>query len=383
MADFIVDESRFIIDDGELDEWFVPRGFELPDGLIIDEKLDEADSWQLYVSDNAACYILACKTELAAQWVERGYLKASQLYHLVLENADYELLISPCSLRLLRMTQVRFKGSLRYALSVFAALWHLRSLDTEVNLRDALYVEKLGILLPTFSLVPKITDRALYENAFREDKDPENLTVPSTSGNGGLSFFTVKKILAEHGVTPPEGALWLEQGEPLDDFMEVSKSGAYITGPLVVQKHYQIYDTNAGVYVLLMDKLWSEALLQTNLLNKISLNNISIDHQSFAVLTFDKRTALEPLNDRFFGLTEVGAVKLAQSIRRFRAQLEKADLKDALYIECLGALLPTTFSSETIDDVMVFRKILREGPFALAPLLDDVKVDCMMIATTK
>ena len=50
MSDFIVDESRFILEDDQYDSSFVPAGFTLPDGIVFGEKTDDARLWQRYSS---------------------------------------------------------------------------------------------------------------------------------------------------------------------------------------------------------------------------------------------------------------------------------------------------------------------------------------------
>lgn len=382
MADFIVDETRFIIDDGEYDFWFFEEGFRLPDGIVISEKIDETDQWQLYASLDSRYTILAAKAELARKWLEGGYLKEEDLWHFPHGNEDYYLLINPAGLKLQRINQTHLGKSRRFALSFLAAFNNTRGLDTDVNLRDAIFCELHCVMLPSFTLLPKIQDRVLFENALRKPQKEGEVISDVSEGSGGLSFFSVRKLLKEYGAELEKVVPYLESGEPIDDFIQVKDKGGIITGPLVLRKHYQIFDTNCDTLLLMLDELWTNALLHTSLISQMSLVSINIDGQKLAVLPFDKRKALEPLDDRHFGMNKDDVIEVAQAVRRTRTALPKAKLDNALYIQEQGILLPESFETEEHDDKLLMRDITINGPFAMAPFLDDHKVDAILIATS-
>ena len=50
MADFIVDESKFLLNDEE-DHSIFENGFTLSCGITIGDKEDESDCWELYLSE--------------------------------------------------------------------------------------------------------------------------------------------------------------------------------------------------------------------------------------------------------------------------------------------------------------------------------------------
>ena len=164
--------------------------------------------------------------------------------------------------------------------------------------------------------------------------------------------------------------------------MQVKGENGIITGPLVLRRHYQIYDTNRDTFLLLMDELWTNALLHTSLISQMSLASINIDGQKLTVFPFDKSKALEPLDDRHFGMNRHDVIELAQAIRRTRTVLPKARLDNALYIQEQGILLPESFEVEEHDDRLLMRDITVNGPFAMAPFLDEHKVDAILLATS-
>lgn len=51
MADFIVDESKFLLNDEEEHSLF-ENGFTLSCGITVGDKEDESDCWELYLSED-------------------------------------------------------------------------------------------------------------------------------------------------------------------------------------------------------------------------------------------------------------------------------------------------------------------------------------------
>lgn len=380
MADFIVNESAFIIDDDLYESSFVPAGFMLPDGIIFGEKLDEAPSWELYASEDMRFDLLVIKPELAEKWAEQRLLPQHALLPLEINQDEFYLLISPASLTLKRVTQVRFDGSCRYALSFFSAVQHTRSIDAESSLRDALFCELYSVMLPCYTLVPPVADRALFRNALRGRNDAESLLTPEEMGGGGLAYFTMKQELKAKGIEIPDEQPLLEPGEPIDDFFAVKGQHQIVTGPLVIRKQYQIFDTSSEHYLILIDRLWGDALLHTTLLSQISLNTIPVYGRSMYVMTLPKRTAVEALDDRHFGYDKYSMMDLAQAIRRTRAAVKNADLTHGLYLAKLGIVLPVEFNAESHDDGKLMWQVIQEGPFSNAPLLEDIAYDILSVA---
>lgn len=380
MADFIVNESAFLIDDDLYESSFVPAGFMLPDGIIFGEKLDEAPSWELYASEDMQFDLLVIKPQLAEKWLEQHLLPQHALLPMSINQSEYYLLISPTSLKLKRVTQLRFNGSVRYALAFFSALQHTRSIDAESSLRDALYCELYSVMLPCYTWVPTVADRALFRNALRGKNDEECLLTPEEMGGGGLAYFSLKQELKAKGIAMSDEQPLLEPGEPIDDFFSVKGAHQIVTGPLVIRRQYQVFDTSSGSYLILIDRLWGDALLHTSLLSQISLNSIPIYGKSMYVMTMPKRTAVESMDDRHSGFDKYSMMDLAQAIRRTRAMVPNADLQHALYVEKLGVLLPLEFNAETHDDGKLMWSVIQEGPFSISPLLEDIAYDILSVA---
>ncbi|MGN0901980.1 MAG: hypothetical protein ACI4M9_01725 [Succinivibrio sp.] len=374
MSGFIVDESKFMLEDEESDAYF-NEPYRLPDGIVIDALEDETDKWQLYLSEDGAYEILCVRSDLKDRWISSGLLQESDFQKIVHADKELYLLFSPSSIPLARLTSVRVKNSCRYALSLYSAFVHTRQLDVDSNLRDGIYFGLNSVILPCYSLVGAVSDRALFENALRSRNDPENLSAPNGI-NDSLNFTYVKRLLKKKGIELPDNEILFEAGESVDDFTFGKEVNALITSPVIIRDHYQLFDTTSRSYLLIMDSLWAEALLSTTLISLITLNSVAISGRRYYVLTLRKDLSTENLNDRFYGVNDMSATRIARAIRRTRAILPECQLKQGLYIESMGIVLPEHFSKgNSQEDSEIMRECLANGPFATAPLLDEISLE--------
>ena len=153
----------------------------------------------------------------------------------------------------------------------------------------------------------------------------------------------------------------------------LGKKNSLVTGPLILREHYQVFDTTSDSYILLMDSLWAEALMSSSLINQIALNSLPLFGRKYYFLSFEKKFALENMNDRQFAINRHDAFELAIAIKRTRNILKNCDLRNSLYVQQLGILLPEVFTkSEDKNDENLLRSCLQNGPFATSPFLNDV-----------
>lgn len=131
---------------------------------------------------------MAVDQKLHDNWVKSSLLEENAFQKQNIDGNNVYLLFSPSSHRLCRLTNVRVNNSLRYALSLYSAFANTRSHDLDSNLRDGIYYEFHSVILPTYSLVGKVSDRALFNNALRSPTDVEDLTAPDGL-NAYLSLF--------------------------------------------------------------------------------------------------------------------------------------------------------------------------------------------------
>lgn len=369
MAEYIVDEIKFVIHDEE-QTTFLPQGYKLFNGVRVGELEDSSEYWELYLSSEDEYNLLVVKEELLAKWVDSKLCSKDEFMQVCLQGSTYFVLITPLSSKTVRLTNFRAKNS-RQDLELFSAFSHTRLFDQDSNLRDAIYVSSKSVLLPTYSLVGYVNDVALFKNALRDANTPEILD--STKDKGfGLNYFSVRSILQEYGHKLSFTEPLFTTGELIDDFVQIGEN-ALITSPLLINEQYQLFDTTCDKYVLVMDRLWCEALLSTSLLSQIGLNSLPIDGRKYYVLALDKSKALDQLNNRAFGLDKYSLFDLIAAIRHTRELVPQCSMLDGLYVQELGVVLPLTFTKhEKTEDVQLMRDVLVNGPFALSNQLDEI-----------
>ena len=133
-----------------LDAW-LPIGFKLPDGAKVRTALFEGVDWQIYetMGGGRALVVLAALAQhwLDAWLIEDGTLIASQF-------GDRQLRSLSCgpSQTLCPVGEGKSPDNKSEALSFALALKATRDIDEDSPLQDALYVEKITRLLPTYSI---------------------------------------------------------------------------------------------------------------------------------------------------------------------------------------------------------------------------------------
>lgn len=139
-----------------LDAW-LPIGFKLPDGAKARVALYEGADWQVYETQGGG-RALVVHDELGARWQEAGLIDDGTLD--AFQFGDHQLRAISCSpsQTLLPISEANSPDNKAEALSFALALKATRDIDSESALQDALYVEKITRLLPTYSISSRAGD---------------------------------------------------------------------------------------------------------------------------------------------------------------------------------------------------------------------------------
>ena len=139
-----------------LDAW-LPIGFKLPDGAKVRAALFEGSDWQLYETMGGGRALVALDA-LAQHWLDAGLIddgtfSASQF-------GDRQLRSISCgpSQALCPVSEAKSPDNKAEALSFALALKATRDIDADSPLQDALYVERITRLLPTYSISSRTGD---------------------------------------------------------------------------------------------------------------------------------------------------------------------------------------------------------------------------------
>lgn len=139
-----------------IESWF-PIGFELPDGACCGRAQHGTKSWQILETPGGGCALVA-KSELVAKWVGSGLIEEGDLHKFSFGSENF-CEISCGSIHLLApVSRCRSPGSKSEALAFAAALRDTRAIDRESPLQDAVYVEKISRLLPSYEMTARLED---------------------------------------------------------------------------------------------------------------------------------------------------------------------------------------------------------------------------------
>lgn len=139
-----------------IDTW-LPVGFKLPDGAVARIALFEGAGWQI-IETHGNGRALVVHEDLAEKWLSSGLISPG-LFH-PFELGGQSLLEISCGASQV-LCPIAEGGSLHTkseALSFALALKVTRETDGDSPLQDALYVEKISRLLPTYSISARTED---------------------------------------------------------------------------------------------------------------------------------------------------------------------------------------------------------------------------------
>lgn len=139
-----------------LDAW-LPIGFKLPDGAKVRVALFEGADWQIYETMGGGRALVALDT-LVERWLDAGLIEDGTL--IASQFGDRQLRSISCgpSQTLHPVSEAKSPNTKAEALSFALALKATRDIDVDSPLQDALYIEKITRLLPTYSISSRTGD---------------------------------------------------------------------------------------------------------------------------------------------------------------------------------------------------------------------------------
>lgn len=133
----------------------------MPDGERVRLALQAGVDWQIYESQSGN-RILVAKEGLAKRWFGSELVDTSQLSTFQFGGETYFEYSSSDEYELSLVSECKSPQDKNQALSFSSSLKHTRDIDSHSPLHDAIYVERLSRLLPTFSLTPALTDDVVF-----------------------------------------------------------------------------------------------------------------------------------------------------------------------------------------------------------------------------
>lgn len=139
-----------------LDAW-LPVGYKLPDGAKVRAAVFEGENWQIYHT-NGGGRALVTQDELACRWIDAGLIAQGKVSFFDFGDQRYWSISCGADQVLCPVVDGDSPDTKAEALSFALALKATRDIDSDSPLQDALYVEKISRLLPTFSITARTDD---------------------------------------------------------------------------------------------------------------------------------------------------------------------------------------------------------------------------------
>jgi hypothetical protein len=139
-----------------IDAW-LPIGHKLPDGTKFKVALFEGSEWQILETQGGGRALIATDN-LAQKWIASGLVADGSLLSFAFGGEQFCLISSGPSHTICPVSDSKSPNSRSEALAFALALKATRLSDKESPLQDAIYVEKISRLLPTYSISSRVDD---------------------------------------------------------------------------------------------------------------------------------------------------------------------------------------------------------------------------------
>jgi len=139
-----------------LESW-LPVGFKLPDSAKVRVALFEGTDWQIHETMGGG-RALVVQDSLTQHWIESGLINEGTLEAFQFGDRQLRAISSAPSQALCPVSEGNSPDNKSEALAFALALKATRDIDAESALQDALYVERITRLLPTYSISSRAGD---------------------------------------------------------------------------------------------------------------------------------------------------------------------------------------------------------------------------------
>ncbi len=142
-----------------IDAW-LPNGFLLPDGAKVGSAAFEGVGWQIYGTAGRG-HALVAHQELADRWLLSGLIHEGDFRSFKFGEHDLQSVSCGVNQVIRPVSEARSPDNKVEALAFALALKGTRDIDPASPLQDALYVEKISRLLPTYSISSQADDEVV------------------------------------------------------------------------------------------------------------------------------------------------------------------------------------------------------------------------------
>lgn len=147
------------VDDVPIEPW-LPRGFSPAADIVLRRCVSGGDEWQIYDTENDG-RILVAQDPLFRRWHEDGLVSGGEVVEFSFGSTNYAFVEGGRGYRLECVEDSEPPSGFSDCEAFVASVAATRSLRPDAALNDAVYVERLSRLLPSYALAPKVDDAHL------------------------------------------------------------------------------------------------------------------------------------------------------------------------------------------------------------------------------
>lgn len=141
-------------------ERWLPINYLIPDGQKLRKLLSAGNEWQLYALENGA-RALVSRLALSDKWISAGLLEPASLADLKFGRETYSVITSNKEQLLAPVTEFVSPETKADAMAFAVSLQQTRAVITDISMHDAVYVERLSRLLPTWTITEAVSDEQI------------------------------------------------------------------------------------------------------------------------------------------------------------------------------------------------------------------------------
>jgi cell division protease FtsH len=188
-----------------IDAW-LPIGHILPGGHACGRALFNGPGWQIVELVDRGRALLA-RTELADRWIASGLLGTEQMSTVEFGRERYRAFASEPHYALAPAAEAKSPNSKSEALTFAVALKSTRAIDKNTSLHDAIFVEAISRLLPTYAHAAAADDAAVLGRWLTGGTNISAVSFPPLQQlMSWLPAAQLKEVLQTAGIEVPGGA---------------------------------------------------------------------------------------------------------------------------------------------------------------------------------
>jgi len=222
-------------------EHWLPIGFDLPGGYQTKNVLQSGFGWQILKASEGGKALIV-KDALFSKWIDSNLITKSTFQDFTFGDDQLHCLYSSGIYQLTSIESGRSPSSKNEAFSFVNSLSETRKLNIAISFQDALYVEKISRLLPTFTISTPVDDDVIVgywltggvpipAKSFRKLSQAVTWLAPETLGEILIASGSVDSSEFDLGLEKNKDLAISETGVSIKDSL---KKGSKKNGELFV-----------------------------------------------------------------------------------------------------------------------------------------------------